>query len=110
MTQRQKCLDGVVCVLSSEEFKKFEENVGVAPCNACDGPLPDCATCEGLDCGNCNTQIEADAANMEKWIADLKQTGVEPSDEEIAKELERYVYREDTLLFNATAARARRSL
>ncbi len=101
MAPRQECLDGVVCVLSSEEFKKFEENVGVTPCNACDGPLPDCATCEGLDCGNCDAQIEADAAHIRKWIADLKQIGFEPSDEEIAEELERYIYREDTLLIHA---------
>lgn len=34
-------LDRHVCVLSSKEFKKFEENVGVTPCNACEGPFKD---------------------------------------------------------------------
>ena len=110
MAPTPECLDGIACVFSSDEFKKFEEQVGVKPCEACDGPLPDCATCEGLDCGNCDAQIEADAAHIRKWIADLKQIGFVPSDEEISEELERYVYREDTLLFNVATARARRGL
>jgi hypothetical protein len=93
-------LDKRVCVLSSEEFKKFEEQVGVKPCEACDGP----------DCGNCKVQLDSDAYHMVKWVDGLKQAGFVPSDKEIAEELERYVYSEDTLLINEAAARARKGL
>jgi hypothetical protein len=39
-------LDRHVCVLPSEEFKKFQEQVGVKPCEACDGPVSDCTNCK----------------------------------------------------------------
>ena len=98
------------CHVPLEEFKSFVANVGVAPCEACEGPeekLP-CDDCQGLDCGNCKIQLDADAAHLVAWENSRRLAGFEPTDEEITEELERYIYNEDTLLINA--ARARKGL
>jgi hypothetical protein len=101
MAPTQECLDGMVCVLSSEEFKKFEEHVGVEPCEACDGPrmlAEEKAVFEALEIGCERDQSEADLAYIEAWVDCRTKEGIPPTDDEIIAALERYVYDESTLL------------